>query len=476
MTGFLLCSAVGFSSGFAANAGDDSVSSTAQQALRLAYENEGRIGTVERALFHQRFVLNETEFLVEFGWDSDRQYQRVGDTEHRVYDGVNAASFRIGGSKPSLTIRNNAHDVLHGWPEWNLNDMFPLRQHWWGREAESSPPLEYEPLGSQVIDGVNCFVYAGIGNTFDYRPQAKRVWVDSSGHVRQLEEYLGSFTPDTPPAKAMEDGKLYRRITYRKHQQYGQMHVPTILVIEGFGEYVGRTITTNLVDFLPRFTANTFVINIPNGTKVYDASREPPVAYTYPPDQMSEAALQERRAEAEQELMEQRKAEKAQSELIGKMAPEPSVDKWLNSDAHSLNDLKGKWVLLNFTSIACGPCIGTIPMLNEVLGEFKNKPIQVVSVHTHVPKGNYPDILAYIEKRGIKYPLVVSSKDPNHSWGKVFSAYHVHGIPRAALIDPNGRIVSHEDIWQAIARLRKEFYWGDSIQSKTKKSENEFPL
>lgn len=470
MSIFLICCVGWCHEGLAADAQDDSLTSTAQRALTLAYENELRIGTVDRALFHQQFSGNNErpslEFALEFGWDTERRFQQVGATDHRVHDGVSTTSLLVSESRSYMTIRNDAHDALHGWPEWILNDMFPLRQHWWARETESRPPSEFESLGSQIIDGVRCFAFAGIGSTFYNRPQCERIWVDSSGHVRRLEEYLGSFGPNTPPTQAIENGELYRRITYREYHEYGQVNVPTIMQIEGFGEYAGRTITTDLVDFQPEFAAETFVISIPDGTEVYDHTREPPEFYTYPAEQMSKADLQERRSQIAQELALQRQAEEWQRKLIGTKAPELSIDKWLNGDAHSLSGLKGKWVLLDFKSIACGPCVDTIPVLNKLIAEFKDKPVQVVGVHTHVPAKFYRDIERYIGEHEIKYVIGVSSEDSNFPWGTVFSAYGVRAIPDSVLIDPDGQIVSIDDVWSTLAQLRKEYYWVDAAQGE----------
>ena len=117
-------------------------------------------------------------------------------------------------------------------------------------------------------------------------------------------------------------------------------------------------------------------------------------------------------------------------------------------------------------SITCGPCLSAIPLLNEAIEEFADKPVQIVSVHSHVRAENYRDIERYISEHEIKYVIAVSSKDSNHVWGKVFNAYDVNSKPQAALIDPDGQIISLESIWDALARLRKEYYWGDSVRSE----------
>ncbi len=51
--------------------------------------------------------------------------------------------------------------------------------------------------------------------------------------------------------------------------------------------------------------------------------------------------------------------------LEGSVPPVLTVENWINSEALSLEDLKGKVVLLDFWATWCGPCIGSIPHTNE---------------------------------------------------------------------------------------------------------------
>jgi len=440
----------------------------AERALKAARENGMRVASASKALFRQRLVLKETEFIVEFGWDSDNRFQRNESderTDHRVYDGKVVQNLTSSPRGAHLYITEDSHAVLHGWPEWHLNTMFPLNQHWWSKETESKAPGRFEWMGEEMVGETLCFVFAGIGRTFDYQPLARRVWIDRSGCVRQMEDYAGGFDPRVPVAQAVENADLQRRISFSKYQRRGHANMPTLLEFEGFGEWVDRTITTELVDFQPKFTADTFTLTIAKGTEVYDATHEPPLSYIYPAEQMPEAELEQRKAEMERGYAEAREAEKAQKALIGKVAPEIAADRWLNSKPLSIKGLSGEWVLLDFMSIACGPCLSAIPYLNEAVDEFKGKPVQVLSVHAYVPEDAYSDIQAYIEEHGIKYPLGVSTEGPDHGWGSVFGAYSVYGIPCAVLIDPDGRIVCCEDVWNALAELRKRLYWGETDAS-----------
>ena len=467
----VFCCVLRHSRGLATDIQEASTSAgAAKQALKAARENGMGVASANRALFRQRLVLKELPvFILEFGWDGGRRFQRTqheGETDHRVYDGDATRALTTSSRRASLYVTNDAQAALHGWAEVYLNTMFPLSQHWWSKETERRVPGRFEWMGEETVGETLCFVFAGIGRTSENKPLAVRVWIDPSGRVRQMEDYAGGFDPKVPVAQALKNANLRRRISYRKYQRHGRAHVPTLLEVQGFGEWVDRTITTELVDFQPKFTADTFTLTIAEGTEVYDATHEPPLSYTYPAEQMSEAELEQQKAEMERGYAERREVERAQQGLIGKPAPELAVQEWFNSEPLSIEGLKGKWVLLEFTSIACGPCLSAIPFLNEAVDEFKNKPVQIVSVHAHVPAATYPDIQAYIEKHGIKYPLGISSEGEEHGWGSVFGAYSVYGIPCNVLINPDGRVVSHQAVWDALAELRKKLIWGETTHEK----------
>lgn len=66
--------------------------------------------------------------------------------------------------------------------------------------------------------------------------------------------------------------------------------------------------------------------------------------------------------------------------LIGKPAPEWTVEDWANGTALSSNDLKGKVVLLDFWAIWCGPCIATFPHLREWQEKYSEKGLVIVGM------------------------------------------------------------------------------------------------
>lgn len=105
-------------------------------------------------------------------------------------------------------------------------------------------------------------------------------------------------------------------------------------------------------------------------------------------------------------------------------APEGTVASW---DA-----LKGKTVVLEFWSTGCGPCIESIPHMNELAEAMKDKAVQFIAVTAQDPKR----IEHFIKKRRMA-AWVGIDRD-----GATFNAYGVHGIPRTVLVDENGTIAA----------------------------------
>src|SRR3954469_18979568 len=68
---------------------------------------------------------------------------------------------------------------------------------------------------------------------------------------------------------------------------------------------------------------------------------------------------------------------------IGDPAPKIEVAKVLQSpsvDAINLDKLKGKVVVLEFWATWCASCIPALKHMNELADEFKDKPIQFISI------------------------------------------------------------------------------------------------
>lgn len=88
---------------------------------------------------------------------------------------------------------------------------------------------------------------------------------------------------------------------------------------------------------------------------------------------------------------------------INTPAPEWTLPS-ITDDSISLNNLKGQYVLLDFWFIGCGPCIQSIPMLNELQNKFSNDRLSVIGVNCLTD--DVEKIKSFCANQDMNYPIV----------------------------------------------------------------------
>ncbi|MFI5316069.1 MAG: DUF2147 domain-containing protein [Myxococcota bacterium] len=125
------------------------------------------------------------------------------------------------------------------------------------------------------------------------------------------------------------------------------------------------------------------------------------------------------------------------SDSGGVTAPEfAGIERWLNSEPLTLRGLRGKVVLVDFWTLACGNCIATLPHLSKWYETYRDQGLVVVGVHTpETPEEAKPEAIEDAVRRfGIRYP--VAEDLGSATW----QAYGNHYWPAVYLIDARGRI------------------------------------
>jgi thiol-disulfide isomerase/thioredoxin len=115
--------------------------------------------------------------------------------------------------------------------------------------------------------------------------------------------------------------------------------------------------------------------------------------------------------------------------LVGKAAPEISIQDWLNSPPLTLAALRGKIVVVEFWATWCLPCRKSIPHLIELHKKFSDQGVVILGL-TDEPKAK---VEPFAKEMGMVYPVGCGSKSSD--------AYGVTGIPHAAIVDTAGNIV-----------------------------------
>jgi thiol-disulfide isomerase/thioredoxin len=117
-----------------------------------------------------------------------------------------------------------------------------------------------------------------------------------------------------------------------------------------------------------------------------------------------------------------------------------------------LADYRGKWVLLDFWTLGCGPCIArSLPDLAKFHEQhaadrdrFEILAICVTDYEKATTKAQYEELVAPIMKKywndkPLPFPVLIDGE------GKTLSAYGIQGVPTTLLIDPDGNLVKFGD-------------------------------
>lgn len=118
--------------------------------------------------------------------------------------------------------------------------------------------------------------------------------------------------------------------------------------------------------------------------------------------------------------------------LVGKPAPEFTL-KNLVAESVQLKKLGGQIIVLDFWASWCGPCMQTMPQLEQLMGEFDQSRVKLLAINIQEPKTKIELAL----KRLNIAPEVLLDVD-----GEIATAYLANAIPQTVIIDPSGT-VSH---------------------------------
>jgi cytochrome c biogenesis protein CcmG/thiol:disulfide interchange protein DsbE len=122
----------------------------------------------------------------------------------------------------------------------------------------------------------------------------------------------------------------------------------------------------------------------------------------------------------------------SQSPLIGRLAP-ATAGTTLDGEEVSIDDFRGRWVMVNFFASWCVPCIQEHPELAAFDAAHRAAGDAALIGVTFDDKAD--DARAFFAERGGGWPVI---NDPENSIGV---AYGVAQVPETFVIAPNGAIV-----------------------------------
>jgi thiol-disulfide isomerase/thioredoxin len=135
--------------------------------------------------------------------------------------------------------------------------------------------------------------------------------------------------------------------------------------------------------------------------------------------------------------------------LLGKKAPAVELTS-LKGEKFTLDDVKGKIVVLDFWATWCGPCIRALPVIREVTSDMAEQDVVLYTVNQ---RESDDKVNAFLQKKEWTDMNVLMDRK-----AAVAKEYKVRGIPQTVIIGKDGTVQAvHVGFSPQIGdKLRKE--------------------
>ncbi|WP_221622270.1 peroxiredoxin family protein [Larkinella rosea] len=124
-------------------------------------------------------------------------------------------------------------------------------------------------------------------------------------------------------------------------------------------------------------------------------------------------------------------AEKSQLISYGQIAPDWTLPVFDATETATLNQCRGKVVLLDFWIRNCGFCVASVPELNALYTQYKNKNFELLGLNPHDSK---EVIAVFKQKIQPNYPLLYDARN-------VAKRYGIGVFPVVVLLDKTGKVL-----------------------------------
>lgn len=120
---------------------------------------------------------------------------------------------------------------------------------------------------------------------------------------------------------------------------------------------------------------------------------------------------------------------------VGDMVPEDIELKDTLGNVHRLQELRGKFVLLDFWSTGCGPCIMSFPEMKEISEQMADS-LEVVSISQ--------DSENAWRKASAKHGITWHNWNDLQRDNGIFTRFGIRGIPHYFLVSPEGKVIAED--------------------------------
>lgn len=129
----------------------------------------------------------------------------------------------------------------------------------------------------------------------------------------------------------------------------------------------------------------------------------------------------------------QKKWAEMRKKLIGKKAPAISMKNVVTGKRTTLDDFKGKPIVMHFFSVDCEHCHDEIVWLSSLVKKYPG----IEGIGVSVDLGEEDTVKAFVDSAGIPYPVLLPTSDESFQ----LDAYYGGATPQSIIIDPDGKIV-----------------------------------
>ena len=123
-----------------------------------------------------------------------------------------------------------------------------------------------------------------------------------------------------------------------------------------------------------------------------------------------------------------------QSEVRRGVIDEPAPDLELpdlDGNLVSLRSFPGKIVVYDFWAVWCGPCVDSLPFLQELEDRYRDEGLVVVGLHVDDNVPSVEEVQAFLDQYGAKYVNLLSTVEADE-------AFRVFAMPTTYITDRDG--------------------------------------
>ena len=103
----------------------------------------------------------------------------------------------------------------------------------------------------------------------------------------------------------------------------------------------------------------------------------------------------------------------------------------------TLNDFRGKLLVLNFWGTWCEPCVAEMPALQRLQNQLGERGLQVLAISVNDSQDN---LRRFKRRHNLTFPLLYDAS------GEIGEKYGLTGVPETFVIDQEGRLVLMPDL------------------------------